>query len=456
MVFTRPHPRQELPVATTVAQLADTLQTLFTTTADRLAHDAGFIRRRRKLSGASFARALVFTWLDEPTATLGELAQATAPDGHPLTPQALDERFTPQAADFCRRLLAEALGHAFAAQPTAVALLRRFTGVYLLDSTCLALPAALAQLWPGCGGRGDDAACRAGLKLQVRLELNTGALEGLSLHPARQGDPTAELAYGPLPPGSLRLADLGYFDLGLLARYDQQQVYFVSRLQSGTVIYDADGRKWKLGAFLASRRAARIDEWVEVGNAQRLPCRLLAIRAPQEVARRRRKRAREQAAKKGERARAARLALCDWTLFITNAPGGLLSAQEAWVLYRVRWQIELLFKRWKSDGGLGCSRSGKAYRALCEVYAKLLALVVQHWVLLLGGGGFSEGSVRQAARVVRRRSLQLADALGCRRQLRRVLGRLGRLVRGSGRVNRRQRRPSTYQTLLDPEHDGLT
>jgi hypothetical protein len=437
--------------------LADTLQTLFTTTADQLARETRFIRRQRKLSGAAFAQALVFTWLDNPHATLEELALATAAaDRPPLTPQSLDERFTLPAAEFCRRLLAEAVGHVIAAQPTALALLRRFTGVYLHDSTCLTLPATLAALWPGCGGRGDDSACRAALKVQVCYELNTGALEGLSLQPGRQADAADPLARRPLPAGALRLADLGYFDLDVLHAYDQQKVYFVSRLQSGTVVVDAAGQKWKLGAFLAAQGTDRVDAWVAVGTRQRLRCRLLAIRAPEAVAAKRRQRVQQQAAKKGERVRAERLALCDWTLFITNAPEWLLSLSEAWVLYRVRWQIELLFKLWKSQGGIDESRSGQAYRVLCEVYAKLLAMVVQHWVVLVSGGGFSERSQGKAARVVRRQALRVASALGRRQELRRVLRLVGGLLQRSGRVNRRRRRPSTYQTLLNPAHDGLT
>jgi Transposase DDE domain len=441
-------------VTTTVTQLADTLQTLFTTTAQQLAQETAFIGRRRKISGPSFAQGLVFTWLDDPHATLEDLAAAVAADGGGVAAQSLDERFTPTAAEFLRRLLLADVGHVLAAQPTAVALLRRFTGVYLVDSTGLTLPAALAPLWPGCGGRGDASACQAGLKVQVCYELNTGALQGLSLHPGRAADNTATLASQPLPEGSLRLADLGYFDLDVLQTYDQHKVYFVSRLQPKTTLYDASGQKWKLAALLAARGGDRLDEWVAVGP-NKLRCRLLALRAPEAVAAKRQQRLRQQAAKHGRPASAEGLELCGWTVFICNVPPWLLSLQEAWVLYRVRWQIELLFKLWKSHGGVDESRSGQVYRVLCEVYAKLLAMVVQHWLLLLGGG-FSDRSQRKAARQVRRQAVKVASVLGRGRELRRVLRLLAGILRRCGRVNRRRKRPSTYQTLVNPTHDGLT
>ena len=45
-----------------------------------------------------------------------------------------------------------------------------------------------------------------------------------------------------------------------------------------------------------------------------------------------------------------RMALAAWNVVITNIPQDLLSLEEAFVLTRVRWQIELLFKLWKSHG----------------------------------------------------------------------------------------------------------
>ncbi len=108
------------------------------------------------------------------------------------------------------------------------------------------------------------------------------------------------------------------------------------------------------------------------------------------------------------------------------------------------------------EGNGGTSRGGQTYRVRCEVYAKLLALVVRHWLLLLGGGGFSERSQRKAARQVRRLAMCVAAVWDCRRELRRLLRLLAGVPRRCGRVNRRRGRPSTYQTLVNPAHDGLT
>jgi hypothetical protein len=458
MVVATPPATQEPLMPVQLTDLASQLQTLFGADADRAAAESQFIRRQRKLSGSAFAQGLVFGWLDKPQSSLDELVGSLARSGVTLTPQSLHDRFTPQAAEFFRLLLGQALGKVVAASGRpALALLRRFAGVYLLDSTLIGLPAALAALLPGCGGRDAASSCQAALKVTVRLELAAGCLEGINLNPGRTADAKTELQQAPLPQGALRLADLGFFDLGVLQGYDKQKVYFITRPVSNLLIYTSKGKKCKLARYLAGTRKDRVDEWVFAGCGKKLHCRLLAIRCPDEVTAGRQDRARKEALDHGRQASEERLTICGWTVFLSNAPGWLLRLQEAWVLYRVRWQIELLFKLWKSDGQLDESRSGKPYRVLAEVYAKLLGMVVQHWLLLgTGGAAFGKKSARKAARAVRRQVAHVAAVLPRAAEVVLALEVMARMVRAAGQVNSRRGRPSTYQTLLDPDHDGLS
>src|SRR2546430_3844360 len=93
---------------TTVPQLAQTLQTLFTTTADAAARATGFVQRRSKLTGAAFVQALVFGWLANPHASVAALAQAAAVAGVAISPQGLDQRCGEAAAAFLAAVLAPA------------------------------------------------------------------------------------------------------------------------------------------------------------------------------------------------------------------------------------------------------------------------------------------------------------------------------------------------------------
>ncbi|MGI0021145.1 MAG: IS4 family transposase [Nitrososphaera sp.] len=420
------------------------LQTVFTNTADVAARQTGFVQRESKLDGGTFVQTLTFGWLHNPHATLEELAQTAGNLGVPISPQGLDQRFGPRAAALLERVLHDAVVQVISADPVAVPLLQRFPGgVCLLDSTTLTLPEAFAGAWPGSGSHEAP----AGIKAQVRLNLLDGTLHGPFLFPARDHDQTGVLHHAPLPPGTLHLADLGFFSLQRLQTLHQQGVSWLTRVQVRTALFDASGQEWTLAAFLSRQASDTVDVPVTLGAELRLPCRLLAARVPEAVAEKRRQRIRRRV-RKGGKIHPDSLALAAWTIYATNIPAENLSLQEAWVLARCRWQIELLFKLWKSEGHIDESRSGKPWRILCEVYAKLLAMVVQHWVLLGSCWSHANRSLVKASRTVRMHALSLAVVLHQRHLVNAVLANVKRCLAVGCRVNRRRRDPPSHLLLL--------
>ena len=429
----------------TIAQVARAMRQVLTTVADEAGRRSGFIQRERKLRGSTFVQALVFGWLANPAATAEERAQAAATRGVAISAYGLDKRCTERAADCLHQVLAAAVEQVVAADPVAVPLLRRFSAVERYDGAVVALPDALGQAWPGCGGSAGGAAA---LKLGVRLDLVSGRLHGPVLGAGRDNDRTLPLAAHALPVGGLRLADLGCFDLALLGGIAAQGGYWLSRLQINTVVHDPDGTRLDLGALLREAPHGRLDRPVRLGVAAQLSARLLAVRVPQGVADERRRQLRAAAHQRGQAVSRARLALADWTILVTNVPAALLSLDEALVLLRARWQIEKLFDLWKTRGHLDQTRSGKPWRILCEVYAKLLALLVQHWVLLTGSWAHPDRSLVKAARTVRQHALALADALEDPAHLTRVLTAIARGLATGCRVAKRRQTPGTAQQLL--------
>jgi Transposase DDE domain len=439
---------------TTVPQLAQTLQTLLTTTADALARRTGFVQRQSKMSGALFAQALVFGWLANPHASLENLAQAAAAVGVAISPQGLDQRCTEAAAVFLEALLGAAVQAVVAADPVAIPLLQRFSAVVLLDCSTLVLPDALGPWWPGCGGS-TEVHTSAALKIGVRYDLCRGQLVGPLLFDGRTHESTTPIQHAPLPKGALRLADLGFFDLDVLADLSASDGYWLARLHRTTAVYDAPGQRWDVLALLAAQGTPQVDLTVTLGVVQHLRARLLAVRVPQEVADQRRRRLRAAARDRGRTPSAASLAWCEWTIFVTNLAPEQLSLREALVLARARWQIELLFKLWKSHGQIDESRSRKPWRVLTEVYAKLLAMVVQHWLLLTGCWRYPDRSLAKAAQTVRQHALHLASALACPTLLDRAIAVIHRCLAAGCRLNRRKTKPNTYQLLLDPTLGAL-
>lgn len=77
---------------------------------------------------------------------------------------------------------------------------------------------------------------------------------------------------------------------------------------------------------------------------------------------------------------AAGLAWLEWSIFITNVPQEWLTLTQVALIYRLRWQIELLFKLWKSECQIDRIAGHLRARVLCEIYAKLIAAVIFQYI----------------------------------------------------------------------------
>lgn len=127
----------------------------------------------------------------------------------------------------------------------------------------------------------------------------------------------------------------------------------------------------------------KIDQAIELGASDRLRCRLIAWRVPEEIANTRRRKIRATAKRKtGREPSEAALAACDWEFLVTNVGEDQLTFKEAIVLYRARWQIELLSKRWKSYGRID-ELDGKSDTVIMtRFWACLCAALIQHWLTI--------------------------------------------------------------------------
>lgn len=430
-----------------IKQVAAAMQEVLTITAQRLGRETKFVQRESKLGGAHFVQTLVFSYLADPDATLDDLAQTAAALNVQITPEGLAQRFTEHAATLLQQVLAASVTQLVAADPLAIPLLDRFSGVLLEDSTVITLPDALHTLWPGCGDATTQGS--AALKINLRLDLCTGLLAGLSLHAGRVHDQRAAEPVTSVPAGTLLLADLGYWSIERFRELAENEAYFFSRLQVQTAVFDAAGTRWDdVARLLTVQQATHVDLPVTLGVVQRLPARLLAVRVPQEVVDQRRRRLRAEAKRKGQAVSARAVALAAWTIFVTNAPVAVLAVEEGVVLGRARWQIELVFKLWKSHGRIDESRSTKPWRVLCDVYAKLLAMVVQHWVVLIDLWGYPNRSLVKATKTVANYALVLASGMWSCARTAETLDLITRCLRAGCRLERRKQHPNTYQLLL--------
>ena len=213
-----------------VTQLASTLHDLLGPTAQALPAATTLIRRRRKFSASSLLSTFVLGYWQKPLASLDDLAHTATQLGVEVSPQAIDKRFRPPLRDALRDLLRHALQTILDTHPRAWPLLRFFPTVQLADSTTIPLAPALADEYPSGGG----APAAAAMKIHVQWDVAGGHFVA-ALDAARSADNRSPLLDTPLPAGSLVLRDLGYFDLDRFARFNADNIFWLSRAKTNLV-----------------------------------------------------------------------------------------------------------------------------------------------------------------------------------------------------------------------------
>jgi Transposase DDE domain len=437
---------------TSIPRLSRMLRKLFFTEASELARAHGVIQRLRVFSGASLLQLFVFGWLQDPQAGPSALARFAGGLGLQLSKQAIEERFTMQTAEWLLAVLRRGVQYLVCAQAVSIPLLQRFTAVLLEDGSTISLPASLKQVWRGCGGSGPEAA----LKLTVRWDLLAGGLRGPYVQAGRSHETQSPLREQQMARGSLWIGDLGYFSLLWLGQLVKQGVYFLLGYKEPLTLWNVSGKQVDVLDLLPMDGQSVVDVPVTVGARKQVQARLIAKQMPEAVVTRRREQLKEQAHKRCKPINQRQWELVQWAIMLTNVPGSLLSAAEAMALMRARWQIELLWKLWKQWGAIDEWQTANPARILCELYAKLLGMLVQHWLLLLSCWDDPHRSLVGASHVIRDQVPTLVHGLTGRLPLSKALTLIKQALTNGCSIPKRQTRLSTSHLLLKQFDDGLT
>lgn len=362
---------------TTITELSNNLQHLLREEANILAQQTGFIQRQRQVTGSGFAQALVLGGLAHPEGTRKQLHHQATQAGLQVSVQGLDQRFSKKSVIFMLRLLEAGMSQVVQSE-TKGCILPQFNGVYITDCTRL--------VW-----------AKVGVKMAVRLELQQGRLEA-NLMDLKENDQRAAVIDYPLPQGAMHLNDLGLFKLKRLGDWSKQGVYWLVRYKAGICLSDLEGQRLDLKTLLSGNET--LCQPVYIGSGpDKVLAELRAAPLSGEALTKRQARLKEQARLDQRPLSQRQQEVADWTLYLTNIPD--LTFAQAHILARTRWQIELLFKLWKSHGKVLVSRSADPIRQQCEGYAKLLGVLIAHWVLLVSGWQPHRLSPLDALRILR-------------------------------------------------------
>jgi len=296
-----------------------------------------------------------------------------------ITREALHYRFSKEAAALLLKCLQFVLKQKISHIGTIdTKLLRPFRRVLLVDSSSWDVNEKLRDILPGSGGSASSANC----KLQTVYDYKRGELIFMDVTKGTCPDNRyTDNLVGILKKGDLILMDQGYFKLTTFAGIIKKGAFFLTRFLVGTGLTDAlTNASINLAERLNKLQddATEMDVLMGSGKSPRVPCRLIALRVSEQIANERRRRLKKTAVKKGRIVSKHHLCMCDWTLLTTNVPQQWLPMKMVRILYTVRWQIELLFKQFKSILRVHQSDTGKENRLRCELYGKLIGAVLIH------------------------------------------------------------------------------
>lgn len=179
------------------------------------------------------------------------------------------------------------------------------------------------------------------------------------------------------------LGDRGYSVANGIEYIHDRNAYVIVRVNTQSLpLSNLQGEPFELLKNLkALRKTGSVASWkVSVSQKEGIAVagRLCAIRKSEEAIRIAHKKLKKRASKKGHVLKASTLEFAKYVLLFTTFPEEEFSAESVLEWYRLRWQVELVFKRFKSLAQLGHLPKYDDESSQAWLYGKLLvALLVE-------------------------------------------------------------------------------
>ena len=344
-----------------------------------------FVQRKGKITGSLFLDLLVFNSESLKEQSLNDLS-ATLKDKYDIEikKQSLHERFNEQAVLFLKSILEQMLQKQID-KDELLSINENFNRILIKDSVCFQIDKSLAEYYPGSGG----SASKASIRIQFEYDILRGEINDLSLNAFNDQDAKDSIATIKLTEkGDLIIRDLAYMGIAVLKEIIKNLGYYLCRVSPSVYVFEIIEGEYvelnfkKIANFMKKSNIQTMEKEVYLGSKEKLKVRLIMNLLPEEVVKKRLRKANENSKKKNRNQPSkeykARLSL---NLIITNADETLISADQAWNYYRLRWQIELMFKIWKSICHIEKVKKVKKHRLECYIYSKII-LIVLGWKIM--------------------------------------------------------------------------
>ena len=343
-----------------------------------------FIQRSSKMTPLKFLSLMFFNSQQNQSLSLNQLSiEASTGCDVEITKQGLDQRMNDKAVEFLKLLLEKQLSNQISENLDSD-IFKSFKRVRIKDSTKFDVNGQLSNLLPGFGGSASDASTC----IQFEFDLKAGTTIDLKITPGNVPDSKdAILEKDNIKEGDLIIRDLGYYALEVLKSIQDSKAFYLSKLNTQTKAYEKlDNNLVEINfeniyQYMQKNNLTRIEKTVFIGKKTLLETRLIIELVPNEIYESRICKINSFNKKKGRTTTANYKCRSRFNLFITNADTSKLNTENALLTYRMRWQVELMFKVWKSTFWIHNVHKMKYERLMCQLLSKLLLIMV-NWEII--------------------------------------------------------------------------
>lgn len=227
--------------------------------------------------------------------------------------------------------------------------LSSFNRVLIEDSTCIKLSDSLYEHFSGSA---NSAGSTTIARLQVCLDLRKSKFENVQINSYSKNDMSySSNIINRLKPNDLVIRDLGYWKTSVLYEIDQKKAYFISRLRNRAIIKDLNNEKYDLVCTLKSldvQKETHFELLCKLNNQDNMTIKLIANKVSSKQHKHRIQQA-KKSRHKDSKIHSDTYYLLSWEMYITNAVDEKITNEEIKKLYKLRWEIEMFFKNWKSN-----------------------------------------------------------------------------------------------------------
>lgn len=385
----------------TINRIIDTILEVFDEREiEKIAYKVGVCHRRGKVSPLTFLAVCIFHSEDLLNNSLNSICNTLKIEYNiDISETGLNYRFTESAVKFLQYILDRLIKIKLPKN--------RFKDCYfkkirIADSTIIKLPVAFHDDYPGSGPKsGKDLEKQfSAIKIQHEFDMLTGDILDIKIEEGTRNDalyldyitPNVQL-------GDLCLRDLGYHKISDLQRINTLGGFFISKIKLTSAIYTKD---FKINSVTGELVQCRLEKERRVyleqlfehlkpgdtlsidnvlfGNKEKFPCRLIIYKLNDDCKGVKEKNIIYNLKKKRLKNSIYAEKFLDIVTYVTNIPEDLAKAEHIYDFYSLRWQIEILFKCWKSIFNIDSNKNMKIERFRCGLLGTLISIALSNFI----------------------------------------------------------------------------